>query len=96
MFVLHVELEHRNIDFQYPTVHVPERKGKLLKNEPTWYVAFNKGYELAFVIDGREVLKAPLEGVSNFKVESGERFYDVPKDSGQVYFIDPKHRPKII
>ncbi len=65
--------------FPFDTVHVPERKTKLLRNDlQTWFVSVNSDQTYLLVCPAQTVLDAPLREVSNRLVIHSERFYDVP------------------
>ena len=65
--------------FPFDTVHVPERKTKLLTNDlPTWFVSVNVDQTYLLVCDAQTVLQAPLREVPNRLMAHSERFYDVP------------------
>jgi len=72
-------------DFQFDTVHIPERKKKLLKRgEKIMFWILRADMGMAMLIDGAELQPWMLEEVSNNKMESGERFFAVPKDKATV------------
>lgn len=78
----YVEVEVRaswkSNDFPFDTLHVPERKKKLLANDlHTVLVAVNCYGTHAFICDYRIVLTSPLEESPNKYIAKGERFYKV-------------------
>ena len=72
-------------DFPFDTVHIPERKRKLLKRgEKIMFWILRADMEMAMLVDGAELKSWMLEEVCNSKMESGERFFAVPKDKVKV------------
>ena len=63
--------------FNYQTLHFPERKKKFIKGS-TYFIIFNKDLTECFLVPGFDVLASPLVEVSNYKIKSGEKFFDVP------------------
>ena len=61
----------------YPTIHVPQRKTKFF-NGTTLFFALTKDMKHAYWIETTEIDKYPLREISNYKVQSGELFFDVP------------------
>lgn len=73
-----VELRSWNI-CQYQTIHVPERKKKLVENDmPTTYFAVANDLKTAWWCTAEDILGSPLIEVKNKDVANGEYFYDVP------------------
>ena len=63
----------------FPTIHIPERKTKLFKNNmKTIYFVVSKDLKKCWYIDTDEILKSPLEEIKNKAVSQGEYFYNVP------------------
>ena len=76
----YVEVEVReswNTDsFPFDSLHIPERKGKLLCNDlKTVLVSVNKNASRAFICKANVILNSPIKERRNKYVESGERFY---------------------
>ena len=64
--------------FPYDSLHVPERKKKLLTNDlHTVLVSVNCYGTRAFICDYRTVLASPLLESPNKYIAKGERFYKV-------------------
>ena len=64
--------------FPFKSLHVPERKKKLLDNAlVTLFFSVNEKHTQMFVCKAETVLNAPLVEVSNKYVQKGELFYDV-------------------
>jgi hypothetical protein len=64
---------------EWPTVHIPERKKRLLQpGERLYFWIFNHDASEAWIIDGRSLTEEMLIEVPNSQVAKGERFYDVP------------------
>lgn len=61
----------------YPTIHVPQRKTKFFSGT-TLFFALTKDMKHAYWIETNEIDKYPLREISNYKVQSGELFFDVP------------------
>jgi len=87
----YVEVEVRESwsdnDFPFPTLHIPERKGKLLSNDlKTVLVSVNKIGTRAFLCDGEVILASPIQDRSNRYVQQGEKFYLV--DPARIKLIE--------
>lgn len=64
--------------FPFDSLHVPERKKKLLENDlHTVLVSVNCYGTRAFICDYRTVLASPLLESPNMYISKGERFYKV-------------------
>jgi hypothetical protein len=83
--VAYAEVEVRNwlqesTHCPYDTIHVAERKQKLLNNQlPTLFFVVTRDFKNAYWTKAEEILKSPMLEVKNTAVAEGERFYDVPK-----------------
>lgn len=65
--------------FPFNTLHVPERKGKLLRNDlPTKFVSINQQLTHMYSCWADTVLNAHKSKVPNKYVSNNEYFYDVP------------------
>lgn len=64
---------------RFNTIHVLQRKQKYF-NERSLFFALSKDLKSAHWIETHKIDKHPLIEVSNFKVASGELFFDVPID----------------
>lgn len=65
--------------FPFRTLHVPERKTKLLNNTlPTLFFSINEHMTHMFYCKAQTVLDSPLVNVPNKYVSNNEHFYDVP------------------
>lgn len=74
--------------FPFATVHVPERKTKLLNNDlHTWFVSVNAEQSHMLVCDAATVLNSPLREVPNRYIAENERFYDVPVSSMRLIAV---------
>jgi hypothetical protein len=72
--------------FPFDSIHVPERKKKLLVNDlHTVLVSVNCFGTRAYICDYRVVLGSPLVESSNMYINKGERFYKV--DPRQANFV---------
>jgi hypothetical protein len=56
---------------------VPERKEKFF-GKNTLFFALTRDMQSAYWIEADKIKQHPLKEVSNYKVASGEMFYDVP------------------
>jgi hypothetical protein len=72
------EVEVRQwIECRFSTIHVLQRKQKYF-NDRTLFFALAKDLKSAHWIETNKIDKHPLVEVSNYKVASGELFFDVP------------------
>ena len=72
------EVEVRQwIECRFSTIHVLQRKQKYF-NDRTLFFALAKDLKSAHWIETNKIDKHPLIEVSNYKVASGELFFDVP------------------
>lgn len=72
------EVEVRQwIECRFSTIHVLQRKQKYF-NDRTLFFALAKDLKSAHWIETSKIDKHPLIEVSNYKVASGELFFDVP------------------
>lgn len=74
---IEVEVRQWSPTCPFATIHVPERKEKFF-GKNTLYFALTKDMRSAYWIEGEKVKEYPIREVSNYKVASGEKFYDVP------------------
>lgn len=86
----YVEVEVRaswkSDQFPFDSLHVPERKKKLLTNDlHTVLVSVNCYGTRAFICDYRTVLASPLLESPNMYISKGERFYKV--DPRQINLV---------
>lgn len=66
-------------DFPFETIHIPERKTRLLEYGDFFYWVINKWLTHAMVCNAPEhMTKDRLVEVPNKAVEKGEYFYDIP------------------
>lgn len=72
-----VEVRQWSPTCPFATIHVPERKDKFF-NKNTLFFALTKDMQSAYWIEADKIKDYPLKEVSNYKVVSGEMFYDVP------------------
>jgi hypothetical protein len=91
----YVEVEVREAwadnEFPFETLHIPERKVKLLKNDlKTVLVSVNKIGTRAFLCDGEVILSSPIKERSNKYVAQGEKFYLV--DPSKIKLVELKER----
>ena len=89
----YVEVEVReswNTDsFPFDSLHIPERKGKLLCNDlKTVLVSVNKNASRAFICKANVILNSPIKERRNKYVESGEKFYLV--DPSRIELVNLK------
>jgi hypothetical protein len=83
----YAEVEVRNWLYEathcpYDTIHVAERKRKLLNNDlPTLFFVVTRDFKNAYWTKAEQILNSPMLEVRNTAVAEGERFYDVPKKS---------------
>ena len=75
-----IEVETRPPDLsKYKTIHIAERKGKLLKTDlPLAFFVLTADFSHAWVTNSINIQNSPLREVPNTAVSKGERFYDVP------------------
>ena len=66
-------------EFTFPTIHIPARKVKFLKWLTQFWVISGDGKRM-LQVDGWNLKKEFLVEVPNKYVESGEKFYAVPKN----------------
>lgn len=79
----------RHNEFPFDTLHIPERKAKLLRNDlKTVLASVNKIGTRAFLCDGEVILASPIEERSNKYIREGERFYLV--DPSKIKLIELK------
>lgn len=76
----YVEVEVRDSwskdDFPFDSLHIPERKEKLLNNDMrTYLVSVNKLGTKAFICDASVILNSPRMEKNNKYVEHGELFF---------------------
>jgi hypothetical protein len=72
------EVEVRQwIECRFSTIHVLQRKQKYF-NDRTLFFALAKDLKSAHWIETNKIDRHPLIEVSNYKVASGELFFDVP------------------
>ena len=80
----YIEVEARNWSQEdtkcpYKTIHIAQRKYKLLDNElPTLFFAVTRDFKNAYWCKSAYVLESPLKEIPNKDVKEGEYFYDVP------------------
>ena len=72
-----VEVRQWSPNCPYATIHVPERKTKFFGDRVLFF-ALTKDLGSAYWIETNDIKEYPLKEVSNYKVASGEYFYDVP------------------
>ena len=89
----YVEIEVREswgVDaFPFDSLHIPERKGKLLCNDlKTVLVSVNKIGSRAFICKADIILNSPMKERRNKYVESGEKFYLV--DPSKIRLVNLK------
>ena len=73
-----VRVSWKSDTFPFDSLHVPERKKKLLENDlHTVLVSVNCYGTRAFICDYRTVLASPLLESPNMYISKGERFYKV-------------------
>jgi hypothetical protein len=63
----------------YPTIHIPERKRKFFSKNSLFF-ALTKTMTHAYWIEMKDIEQYPVKEISNYKVHSGELFFDVPTD----------------
>ncbi len=85
-FYCEVEVKRpwHGVEFKFPTLHIPVRKGKFL-TKPTQFMVFNNSLTHAAIISRKAVLASPCVEVPNIKIRFGEKFFDVPKN--QMVFV---------
>lgn len=84
-----IEVEHRTnwvgTPFPYTTINVPYRKRKYAElSYPTVFCAVNNDYTALFVIDFKDVVVCNLKENKNKYVKTGEMFYSVPIEQGEI------------
>lgn len=86
-FVAYIEVEVRNWSgtgglCPYSTIHVANRKIKLLENKgwPTYFFALTADLKHAYYCCSEDIFDCPQYEVPNNQVASGEMFYNVPKE----------------
>lgn len=89
----YVEIEVRESwsadSFPFDSLHIPERKGKLLCNDlKTVLVSVNKIGSRAFICKADIILNSPMKERRNKYVESGEKFYLV--DPSKIRLVNLK------
>lgn len=63
----------------FQTIHVAERKTKLLHNSaPTYFAAVTNDFKHAYICRSGDVVASQIREVPNVHVPQGERFYDIP------------------
>jgi len=71
----------------YKTIHVPERKHKLLNNNLiTLFFAVTRDFKNAYWCKSDQILSSPLKEIPNKAINEGEYFYDVPIE--KFFYID--------
>ena len=64
---------------EWKDLHIPERKGKLLKDNKFMYFWVISGdLKRALVVEGRHLKPYFLKEVPNIKIARGEKFYCIP------------------
>ena len=74
-----VEVRQWSPNCPYATIHVPERKTKFFGDRVLFF-ALTKDIKSAYWIETNKISEHPLREISNYKVASGEMFYDVPTE----------------
>ena len=73
----------------FQTIHVAERKAKLLHNSaPTYFAAVTNDFKHAYICDSKDVMASQMREVPNVHVPQGERFYDVPIDKFKLVNLE--------
>lgn len=77
------EVEHRTMwkgdKFPFSTIHIPERKTRLLKDTELFYWVVNEDCSGAMVCNAKNcMVKSCLKIVPNNSIPDGEEFYDIP------------------
>lgn len=77
------EVEYRQIwtgnIFPYSTIHIPERKTRLLlSNDEFFYWVVNKEVKMALICNAKNcMVKSCLKVIPNNQIKQGEEFYDI-------------------
>lgn len=77
------EVEHRPVwegsRFPFKSIHIPERKTRLLGKNDLFYWVVNKENDTALVCDAKScMIKSNLIVLPNKSIADGEEFYDIP------------------
>jgi len=75
---------------RWSTIHLPERKGKLMEYGDISFWVLSKDLSQAWVTKDCVVKKSPLEEIPNTKIANGELFYNIPISCS--YFVDLTER----
>jgi hypothetical protein len=78
-----VEVRQWSPTCPYPTIHVPLRKEKYF-NDRTLFFAITKDMKSAYWIQTLKIKEYPVKEISNYKIRSGELFFDVPTKEFQL------------
>jgi hypothetical protein len=87
-----IEVEIKRVwkgkDFPYGTVQFPERKWKYVcqNDKPVVFFMANNNGTRALIVEGKDVVKAPLRMIPNKYVGKDEYFFQVPLD--KCTFVD--------
>jgi len=82
--IFYHEVEVKNVwrdewPSSWSTIHIPERKKRLLDRDIFFWILRNDLLE-AFYTEGRNLQYQYLEEVPNYKVSNGEKFFCIPID----------------
>lgn len=82
VYIANIEVETKNVwhgsSFPYLTVNFPQRKLKYCKlDKPTFFVMFNSDQTEYLIVKDKDLIKAPINVVSNKYVSYGEEFIQV-------------------
>ena len=91
----YVEVEVRDSwskdEFPFDSLHIPERKEKLLNNDMrTYLVSVNKLGTRAFICDASVILNSPRMEKNNKHVQQGELFFLV--DPSRIRLVNLKNK----
>lgn len=65
--------------FPYPTIHIPERKTRLINETDLFYWVVNNEINKALVCNAKHcMIKSYLKMIPNKQISTGEEFYDIP------------------
>lgn len=78
-FIGNAEVEVRQWNIPFDTIHVPSRKEKFFDKE-TVFFAVTQDMKHVYWIKTEQIKNYQLKEVKNVKVKEGELFYDVPTD----------------
>lgn len=91
--ICYIECEIKRLwkgsEFPFPTLQIPERKGKYIGSEPgTLFLVFNADQTAVMLVHEELLAVSPKEEIPNKYVQKGEFFFQVPRTYADLYVWD--------